>query len=194
MNKENLDCFPLSKERTIKGSRKLAREKAMQVIIAQDVSGADWEKIFDHVFFRIFTFDTDKKKPTRLLTPDEIFELEADLPINWDSKEIEYGRSIIINAIDLKEFVDKMLVEFVENWELNRITLIDKILIRIAVTEFLRFQEIPIKVSINEAIEIGKKYSTYKSGIFINGMLDKFLEKLRSQNLIVKTGRGLVEI
>jgi N utilization substance protein B len=62
-----------------------------------------------------------------------------------------------------------------------------------ALAELLYFEEIPTKVSINEAIEIAKEYSTRKSGSFVNGILDAALEQLKSEDKIKKTGRGLIE-
>ena len=66
------------------------------------------------------------------------------------------------------------------------------ILINMALTEFLEFSSIPFKVSMNEYIEISKMYSTPKSKVFINGILDKLLEYLKSEKRIKKTGRGLI--
>ena len=71
--------------------------------------------------------------------------------------------------------------------------MIDLIVLRMALCEFLYFEEIPTKVTINEAIEIVKKYSTAKSGRFVNGILDASLLELIKQGKIKKTGRGLID-
>ncbi len=79
------------------------------------------------------------------------------------------------------------------NWDFDRIAIIDKIILRIAMSEFLCFDDIPPKVTIDEAIEIGKKFSTEKSGKFINGILDAVLADWKTEKKIKKTGRGLID-
>lgn len=80
-----------------------------------------------------------------------------------------------------------------KNWDVERIALTDIIMLKMAITEFMLFKQIPLKVTMNEYIDISKDYSTPQSKVFINGVLDKIVEDLRSENKIVKTGRGLVE-
>ena len=77
------------------------------------------------------------------------------------------------------------------NWETNRITNIDLIILKVAIAEILNFELIPTKVSINEYIEISKDYSTPKSNIFINGVLDKLVKEFELKNRLNKVGRGL---
>ncbi len=79
-----------------------------------------------------------------------------------------------------------------QHWDFHRIALIDKILLRIAVCELLHFPDIPPKVSINEAIEIAKMFSTDNSGTFINGILDSILEEMQKNGSLKKSGRGLL--
>jgi N utilization substance protein B len=88
---------------------------------------------------------------------------------------------------------DELINKFSQNWEISRIATIDKIIISIAITEFLKFPEIPLKVSINEAIELSKQFSTEKSSFFINGLLDAAKNYLKENDLIHKEGKGLVE-
>ncbi|HPN38006.1 MAG TPA: transcription antitermination factor NusB [Melioribacteraceae bacterium] len=90
--------------------------------------------------------------------------------------------------------LDKMIKERVDNWEMDRIALIDKLLLRIGISELLFFPDIPPKVSINEVIEIAKDFSTSKSGKFINGILDAILNELKTEGKLNKFGRGLLEI
>ncbi|OQB65895.1 MAG: hypothetical protein BWX95_00179 [Bacteroidetes bacterium ADurb.Bin141] len=80
-----------------------------------------------------------------------------------------------------------------KNWDVERIALTDIIMLKMAITEFMLFKQIPLKVTMNEYIDISKDYSTPQSKVFINGVLDKIVEDLRSENKIMKTGRGLVE-
>jgi len=80
------------------------------------------------------------------------------------------------------------------NWDFNRIAVIDRLILRMAMCEFIYFDDIPPKVSIDEAIEISKKYSTEKSGKFINGILDAVLNEWKAEHKIIKTGRGLLDL
>ena len=79
----------------------------------------------------------------------------------------------------------------IANWDYDRIALMDKILIFMALTEFCQFRDIPVKVTINEYIEISKYYSTPDSRRFVNGILDKLAEQLTAEGKLVKSGRGL---
>ena len=79
------------------------------------------------------------------------------------------------------------------NWDYGRLALMDKILIFMALTEFVEFHSIPVKVTINEYVEISKFYSTAESRRFVNGMLDKIAKQLAESGKLVKTGLGLVD-
>jgi N utilization substance protein B len=102
---------------------------------------------------------------------------------------------------DLYEFTldsDKDLNGWVEaqtkNWESDRLAMTDFILLKMAIAEMIKFPSIPVKVSINEYIELAKNYSTPKSGQFINGILDEISIRLMSEKIIQKSGRGLIDI
>lgn len=84
-----------------------------------------------------------------------------------------------------------MITEKTKNWESDRIALIDTLLMRMAICELVNFPSIPVKVTINEYIEISKVFSTLKSNTFINGILDKILSDLNQDGRIQKQGRGL---
>ena len=88
---------------------------------------------------------------------------------------------------------NKIISEYIANWDIERLAKIDLVIINLAITELKIFKEIPIKVSLNEYIEISKDYSTEKSSFFINGILDKIVKDLISNNSLIKEGRGLRE-
>ncbi|WP_295337175.1 transcription antitermination factor NusB [Flavobacterium sp.] len=97
-------------------------------------------------------------------------------------------RKTVLNEVALaKEYIDKT-----PNWDAERIAEIDTIILKMAICEFLKFPSIPIKVTINEYLEIAKEYSTPKSSIFINGILDNLVKEFQAENKIKKTGRGLM--
>jgi N utilization substance protein B len=86
-----------------------------------------------------------------------------------------------------------MIAARTQHWEVDRIALMDNLLMKMALAEISHFPTIPVKVSINEYIDISKDYSTPKSREFINGIIDKLAIGMRNEGKIVKTGRGLIE-
>ena len=100
----------------------------------------------------------------------------------------ELFRKTIRHQSETKNVID----EKAQNWELDRIATIDLIILEMALTEFLHFPNIPAKVTINEYIELAKNYSTEKSRVFVNGILDKTLKELKDNNNLPKYGRGLL--
>ncbi len=95
-------------------------------------------------------------------------------------------------TLNHSEEFEKLIDTRTQNWELERIALTDIILIKMALTEFLHFSQIPVKVTLNEYIEISKEFSSVKSKSFINGILDKLVTDLTEKKKIKKTGRGLM--
>lgn len=97
-------------------------------------------------------------------------------------------RKTVLNDSELtKEFMDKT-----PNWDIERIAELDTIIMKMAICEFLKFPSIPLKVTINEYLELAKEYSTPKSSIFINGILDNLVKDYQTHNRINKVGRGLM--
>ena len=78
------------------------------------------------------------------------------------------------------------------NWEVERIALMDKLVMQLAITELVEFPEVPVKVTLNEYIEIAKEYCTAKSSTFVNGILDKIVKEMRASGTMKKAGRGLI--
>ncbi len=92
-----------------------------------------------------------------------------------------------------EEEFTKLISDKTKNWEADRLAVVDLLLMRMALCEILYFPHIPIKVTINEYLELAKLYSTPNSHGFINGVLDKINQELKQENKLNKTGRGLVE-
>ncbi|MFH1759528.1 MAG: transcription antitermination factor NusB [bacterium] len=124
--------------------RRKARETALQVLYAWNIAGES----FDEVASKIMT------------------------GTHLDEHAMEFTHAIIKIVTDRFESLDLMIKEQLENWDLNRVATLDRNILRIALAEILYFDDIPSKVSIDEAIELAKKYSTENSGKFINGILD----------------------
>ncbi len=91
------------------------------------------------------------------------------------------------------EEYEALLAEQLVNWDVERVAFLDKIILKLALTELLNFPNIPVKVTINEYIELAKSYSTPKSGKFVNGILDSLAEKLKTTGKLRKSGRGLLD-
>lgn len=98
-----------------------------------------------------------------------------------------FRKTVLNEALYAKEYVDKT-----PNWDTDRIAEIDTIILKMAICEFMKFPSIPYKVTINEYLEIAKEYSTPKSSIFINGILDNLVKTYEQENRPLKSGRGLL--
>lgn len=107
----------------------------------------------------------------------------------------DFVRTLFRETLSHSEEYNKLIGDNVneKKWEKDRVCVMDMIILRMAITEFLCLPYIPVKVSMNEYIEISKYFSTPKSKIFVNGILDKVLKKLKGENAIHKKGAGLLE-
>ena len=87
--------------------------------------------------------------------------------------EDEFAKRIVLGVMEHRQEIDRLIKERSENWRLDRMTIIDRNILRIAIFELLYCSEIPPKVTLNEAIDLGKRYGSEESGSFINGILDR---------------------
>lgn len=129
--------------------------------------------------FKNFNSEVPSKNKLADLTPSWIED--KDFILDLLKLSIKYG----------DEYQD-LIAAKTKNWESDRIALVDNLLMRMAITELINFPTIPVKVTINEYIELSKSFSTLKSSTFINGILDKILADLTTQRRIKKEGRGLI--
>ncbi len=121
-------------------------------------------------------------------TSQELLELYKD-----PEDEVAFVRTLYRQTVIQSDENESMIREKAENWDMERIAMIDMILMKMALTEAREFSQIPIKVTLNEYIEISKFYSTPKSNTFINGILDKLFAEMKASGKIKKVGRGLIE-
>jgi transcription antitermination protein NusB len=149
---------------TNKSKRRIVREKVLQILYAYEMNKESLQPLSLEILKDV-TDDTDRA----------------------------FAEELISKVIENIEDLDERIIQRVTNWEMNRIALIDKILLRIGICELLHFPDIPPKVSINESIEIAKDYSTAGSAKFINGILDAVLAEEKNKGKLNKAGRGLVE-
>lgn len=116
------------------------------------------------------------------------------LPLYKDvDDEKDFVRILLRKTIDRDQENLALIDDLTKNWDLDRIAKMDIILMKMAITELQEFNNIPKKVTLNEYIEISKFYSTPKSNGFINGILDKAIDRLEKENKISKVGRGLMD-
>ncbi|HEY0976589.1 MAG TPA: transcription antitermination protein NusB [Flavobacteriales bacterium] len=109
------------------------------------------------------------------------------------AEERDFVTPLFRRTIEQSEEHEKIIAERASNWEADRIALSDMILMKMALTEARIFEQIPVKVTLNEYIEVAKAYSTPKSKNFINGILDKLFQEMKESGEIRKVGRGLLE-
>lgn len=110
-----------------------------------------------------------------------------------EEEDKRFVKNLFRKTIVSDEENSKLIDEKTQNWEMDRIAVLDVLFMKMAITEFLHFSSIPVKVSLNEYIELAKLFSSPKSKVFINGVLDKLLAQFKRENQLKKTGRGLMQ-
>lgn len=146
--------------------RRQVRERVLQALYAHALSGDDAEHVL-----------------ATLIRP----------PFAEEPTYLRFAEKLFLRALDVREEADALIARHVENWELDRLALTDRLVLRMAIAELLFFEDIPPKVTLNEALEVAKAFSTEKSGAFVNGVLDAVLRELQERGQLKKSGRGLVE-
>ncbi len=145
--------------------RRAVREKVLQALYAYELSREPIDTIIEQIVAEL------RKQP----------------------EAFAFARQLILKVLETTKELDELIRKRVEHWEFNRLAVIDRIILRMGICELLYFDDIPPKVSINEAIEIAREYSTDKSDKFVNGVLDSVLDDLKKAERLRKTGRGLVD-
>lgn len=133
--------------------RRKAREIALQTLYAQEVSGTDWKAAFDD--------NVERRKPS--------------------GEVVEYAERLVTNVMAERERLDVMIKDRLENWAIERVSVIDRTILRIALSELIHCPEVPVNVIMNEAIEIAQKFSSADAGRFVNGVLDRLAREVRER-------------
>jgi N utilization substance protein B len=144
--------------------RRIVRERVLQALYAYELS----------------------HEPIQLIIENIVGDLEKQ------PESFEFAKQLIIKVIECTKELDTLIRQRIEHWEFNRLAIIDRIILRMSICELLYFEDIPPKVTMNEAIEIARSYSTDKSDKFVNGVLDSIMDDLTKDGRIKKTGRGLI--
>ena len=145
-------------------NRRSARERVLQALYAHALGGGDRQHIVETLIRPHLS-----REPSIMLFAEDLFE----------------------GTLDSETASENCIREHTNNWELKRMALMDRLILRIALCELQSFEDIPPKVTINEAIEIAKRFSTESSGGFVNGVLDSVIRELEEKGELFKSGRGL---
>ena len=145
--------------------RRIIREKVVQALYAFEIGGDPVEHV-----------------------------VETILPgLKNNPAAYEFAKKLVLQTITHTPDIDDVIRDKVTNWDFKRIAVLDRLILRMGICELLYFKEIPPKVSMNEAIELAKLFSTQRSGQFVNGVLDAVLNDMKAAGGLAKSGRGLYE-
>ena len=146
----------------------------------------DFEQIAQYNFMMLKTLDED--------TFDEAMQwpMMYDKRIEKDEADMEFARQLLRESLACREEAESLTKNHLQGWEFERVAPMDILLINMAVAEFTACPTIPEKVTVDEYIELSKEFSSERSRLFINGILDKLVLELRSKGRIKKSGRGLL--
>ncbi len=131
-------------------------------------------------------------KQIKKIKPNQSSSLVFPFPED-QKEEKEFGKQLLKKTVSKREELENEIEGKTPNWEADRIAQLDWVLLQLGISELLYFESIPPKVTLNEYLEIAKDYSTPKSNIFINGVLDKLVKEYSVTNRMKKSGRGLKE-
>lgn len=148
------------------GTRRQAREQALQIMYQVDLG----QRSLDEAFRLFWDGEDEGEEPVEPTSPDVV----------------EFARTLSRGAHSERERIDELISEASINWKIRRMSLVDRNILRLAVFEFIALDDVPAMVSINEAIELGKRFGTSDSGGFINGILDRIARNLG----LTSSGKG----
>ncbi|RKZ28879.1 transcription antitermination factor NusB [bacterium] len=141
--------------------RHLARRGVLMAMFAHQIGGEnDPEKLFNTV-----------------LSLDEI-----------PPSVVDFFKELLLATLNREKFADEIIQKVIENWEIERISAVDRNILRIGITEFLDFPSISHKVTIDEAVELAKEFGSENSSKFVNGVIDASLRELVAENLVELDG------
>ncbi|MGI8892144.1 MAG: transcription antitermination protein NusB [Bacteroidia bacterium] len=149
----------------------------------KNIYWADDDKFVNTAVFRTLKSLKPVMEPQKVLMP--VYKDEEEDTI--------FMSQLLKNTITYEKEFEILIADKTRNWDIDRIAMVDILLLKMSLAEIKTFSSIPVKVSINEYIDISKEYSTPKSKTFINGIIDKLVADLKKKNEIHKTGRGLIE-
>ncbi|MGK7391191.1 MAG: transcription antitermination factor NusB [Candidatus Cyclobacteriaceae bacterium M2_1C_046] len=189
---EHYQGFNKKESVTFSESKELIQHLIKKVLFQKEVIESYWqEKDISWSEDRSVVLSLLKKTVKELDDPEDNLELQV-LSYNWDDDK-EFFKILWDNSLEAADKYTDLIAEKAKNWDVERLATTDRIILEMAIAEMIIFPSIPVKVTINEYIEVSKRYSTPKSKQFINGMLDVISKELIKEGHIKKSGRGLID-
>lgn len=158
-------------------------ETIMQFLEEKDLNWAEDRKVIKSMV----------KKSIKSISPEDTASMElTELSVNWEEDKV-FLTDLFKHTADNDDAFETIIAEHTKNWAVDRITIVDHIILKLAIAELIHFPSIPVKVTINEYIDISKNYSTPKSKQFVNGLIDVMANDLQKEGKVKKSGRGLID-
>ncbi|MFT5030174.1 MAG: N utilization substance protein B [Candidatus Binatia bacterium] len=160
---------------TIMGTRREARERAVQFLFQRDVNPeGDLSEALERFW------ESQSKAAQKLEKGDALWNVKVELPPPTTAEVgvRAFAEPLVFGVLDNQERIDAEIVKHAANWSLERIAVVDRNILRLAIYEMFYRHDIPPVVTINEAVDIAKRFSTDESGKFVNGILDKIKASL----------------
>ncbi|MBQ8703814.1 MAG: transcription antitermination factor NusB [Bacteroidales bacterium] len=182
--------FKTDKEMAINLFRYLMNREALVAVIGE--RSLLWEDDFEQI--AQYNFMMLKSLDEQSFNEAMPWPVMYDRRLEKDEADMQFARDLLRESIMVREESDQLVRQRLQGWEFERVALMDILLINMAVAEFINCPTIPERVTIDEYIELSKEFSSERSRLFINGILDRLVLELRSQGRIHKTGRGLLAV
>ncbi|NNF02167.1 MAG: transcription antitermination factor NusB [Bacteroidia bacterium] len=189
----NTNCFlsycDLS-DRDLQNDKDVIHELVSSIFLKNNALHAELDEslmnVSDDIHLVMYTLETELKDF------DGSVDIFTPKVISWNAEK-DFAEDLFEKTLDNREDLMSLIDDKLKNWDLDRVAQMDIILMQMAIAELIYFDTIPVKVSINEYIDLSKQFSTPKSKEFINGILDTIMNDLKKAGRINKIGRGLVE-
>lgn len=181
-----------NEDRSIDSEKNIIRYIFRQIILKTPEIDQSFEALFlhwvtDKEVLKAMVAKTFKNFSSENPSENRLVEITP----NWEEDRY-FVIQLLQQTIRYEHEYQNLISENAKNWDSDRLALMDTLIMRMALVEFEHFSEIPIKVTLNEYIDLAKQYSTHKSGVFVNGILNKILVDFREQGRVNKHGRGLI--
>lgn len=181
-----------NEDRSIDSEKNIIRYIFRQIILKTPEIDQSFEALFlhwvtDKEVLKAMIAKTFKNFSSENPSENRLVEITP----NWE-EDRNFVIQLLQQTIRYEHEYQNLISENSKNWDSDRLALMDTLIMRMALVEFEHFSEIPLKVTLNEYIDLAKQYSTHKSGVFVNGILNKILVDFREQGRVNKHGRGLI--
>lgn len=182
--------YKIDKDLSINMFRYLMNREGLVSVISE--RSLLWEDDFDQIaqynFMMLKTLEEER------FNESMPWPLMYDTRLEKDEADMQFARDLLVASLEHRDESEELIRQRLQGWEFERVATMDILLIDMAIAEFITCPTIPEKVTIDEYIELSKEFSSDRSRLFINGILEKIVLELRSQGRVKKSGRGLLEV